>query len=100
MLDQSNKDRSLMRKYAPEDTVLAGVEKETREGKARRDRTKSDVPLGHRPSPGLFDDCTPKPAALPRSRLLNPSAPPCDQMDHDQHYSDHEQNPGNLHRDR
>jgi hypothetical protein len=49
---------------------------------------------------GLFDDFTPKPAALPRSRLLNPSAPPCDQMDHDQHYSDHEQNPGNLHRDR
>src|SRR5580765_4750989 len=31
---------------------------------------------------------------------LNPSAPPCDQMDHDQHDSDHEQNPRNLDRNR
>jgi hypothetical protein len=33
-------------------------------------------------------------------RSLNPSAAPREQMDHDQHDSDHEQNPGNLNRDR
>jgi hypothetical protein len=46
-----------------------------------------------------FTNFPPKPVEQPDiPRSLNPSAAPCEQMDHDQHDSDHEQNPGNLDR--
>jgi hypothetical protein len=98
------------RKFAPGDTVLEGLETEMGTREARKglwgDRTKTSQTflkaLGFSfTERTVFIDFTPAHVGQPDSpRSLNPSTTPGDQMDYDQHDSDHEQNPGNLDRDR